>query len=495
VSGRLFPARSARPVWRLFVSLLWLLAAAGCSREKKDARALPSGDAAWFRDGVASSEGSLEEDLTKAGFSAAYLPAVRLTLKGEKLAREPLPPPPSPLARLPVVLVITAEPSFETALRTVEGAAKEALAAAVSRSVSETLEDRASFGKVTGIHLDLPFSPSGIETFAQVVRATRKNLADGLWLTVSLRWSPSGETQEEEREALSAIEADGWVAFVFGEPQVASPSAMDALEKPWWAAYRPGARGTWKGPDGAEKDILSEKFLALLSDHPRVDFSHDITWKEETASAYLLRPRADAEVGGVSFAAGDVVSFTHPSFPEVLARLGADLSARKFARGRVVVLQEDSESERIFTVSGWGDVVLGRPLDPDLRVTTKEEGEGAISVAGENGTAHASVVSRTANWVEVDAESAGIEDVVLGGFDRYEVFDAEERRVSLGRATRVRFFETLIGPFEGIASARIVLRRAVPSNCCRWRMRVLSAAGTEVSTEWLAPEVPTPAAR
>ncbi|HEY7575906.1 MAG TPA: hypothetical protein VIB08_12115, partial [Thermoanaerobaculia bacterium] len=108
---------------------------------------------------------------------------------------------------------------------------------------------------------------------------------------------------------------------------------------------------------------------------------------------------------------------------------------------------------------------------------------------------HASVVSRTANWVEVDLPGGQIRDIVPGGFDRYEVFDAEGRAVTPGRATRVRFFETLVAPREKIEGAAILLRGRPPAGCCRFRQHVLSASGTEVAGDWTSPPPePTPTA-
>jgi hypothetical protein len=85
-----------------------------------------------------------------------------------------------------------------------------------------------------------------------------------------------------------------------------------------------------------------------------------------------------------------------------------------------------------------------------------------------------------------------------GGFDRYEVFDAEGRPVTPGRATRVRFFETLVAPRERVEPAAILLRGRPASGCCRFREHVLAASGTELAGDWVAPPpepTPTPKPR
>ena len=169
---------------------------------------------------------------------------------------------------------------------------------------------------------------------------------------------------------------------------------------------------------------------------------------------------------------------------------GADLAGKRLVRGRVVQLSGRTESERIFTLGALDDILLGRPLNADLKVTV-EPTKGAILLGAENPTPHASVVSRTSNWVEIDLPGAIISDVRAGGFDRYEAYGSEGGAVTLGRATRLRFFETLVSPLEKIEPARIVVRKPAPAGCCPHRIHVLSSAGAEIAREGDAPS-PTP---
>jgi hypothetical protein len=112
-----------------------------------------------------------------------------------------------------------------------------------------------------------------------------------------------------------------------------------------------------------------------------------------------------------------------------------------------------------------------------------------------NRSHQATVVSRVANWIEVDVAPARPAEVQLGGFDRYEVYDSSGRPVSPGRATRVRLFETLIAPMETVTPARIVVRGSLPAGCCRFRLHASAASGPEVATEWSTPPPPpTPVA-
>jgi hypothetical protein len=287
--------------------------------------------------------------------------------------------------------------------------------------------------------------------------------------------------------------ADGLVAFVFGETAAVSPAAVDEVGKPWWAAYSPGVRGMWKDAAGQTRGPLTEKHLMLLSDAPGMDLTNDLTFREESASAFLLVPRQPVQAAGMSFEPGDQLAFRQPALSEMLYRFGADMAGRRHVRGRIVVLQGALEQDRLFPLAALSDVMLGRSLDPDLRVSVSGAGTTAVTVAARNASPHASVISRTLNWVDVDLPAGGFRDVQPGGFDRFEEYDAEGRPVTPGRATRVRLFETLVGPLETIEPARILLRKAAPGDCCRYRQAVASSAGPEVKTDWIVPTPgPTP---
>ena len=52
---------------------------AGCARRTADStRALPTGDAVWFEDGIGPEAQDAEETLERAGLSMVFLPAARL---------------------------------------------------------------------------------------------------------------------------------------------------------------------------------------------------------------------------------------------------------------------------------------------------------------------------------------------------------------------------------------------------------------------------------
>ncbi len=469
-----------------FLTLSALALPAGCSREKtSNGRDLPRGDAIWFEDGVTAADKGVEPLLARGGFSGVFLPAVRFGRgEGGTWAAEELPAPPRPLSRPPVFLIIQGGTGVESALATEREA--PAMGNALWLAVKGALRNGARFGNVRGIHLDFPFSEAGVKDYRTLVSGLRAKLPPAILLTLSLR-SSHGQDDPEKLHALAAA-ADGVLALVYGEGNSADPISTDALGEPWWAGYAPAARGFWTDAQGQEHALLPEGVLARLTDDRRVVVAQELVLKEEPDSLFLLKPREPVPDGERRFDVGDRLSFRQPALSDMIYRLGADLAGRRYVRGRVVVLTGSSESERIFPLAALNDVLLGRPIVPDLRVSV-EEGHDFLRVSAKNLSPHASVISSVSNWVEVDIPTGGIRDVLPGGFDRFEVFGPDGRPVTLGLATRVRFYEMLIGPFEKIEPARITLRRSAPAGCCATRIHVFAASGSEVSGDGNGPPV------
>lgn len=476
---------------RRLCALLLVGGLLACARSQEKpagaSRPIASGDAVWFEDGIGPDQAETEKDLLLAGFSTAFLPVVRLTREGGRVTATELPPPPKPFEKTPVFLTVVCGPDLASS--TADTASAEALARTVSVALQSSLKAPALYSAtVAGVHVDVPFSPGSSEAYGEFLKALRGKIPADYRLTFSLRFTPSEADRARLAPALAS--ADGFVAFVFGETAAVSPVAADELGRPWWAAYSPGARGVWRNSSGKELGSLEEKYLIQLCADARVDVKNDLTFREEAASAFLLSPTQPVKAAGTAFSAGDRLFFRQPSLSEMLYRFGADQAGRRRLRGRVLVLPGASEGERLVTLGALADVILGHSLDPDLRVSLSGARTPSIVLAAHNASQHASVISRTQNWVEVDVPSGGIRDVQPGGFSRYEEYDREGRSVTPGRATRVRFFETLLGPLERIDPAKILLSKPAPNDCCRYRFSVASLAGTEVKGDWV---VPTPA--
>jgi len=289
-----------------------------------------------------------------------------------------------------------------------------------------------------------------------------------------------------------AASADALLGFVFGRGAGVDPAVLDALGRPWWAGYAPAVSGERQGAGGDALGPVAERWLDALSGNPRMDFENDLSLADASTIAFHLTAKAPVRLEGLELAAGDRVSWKAPAISELIYQLGSALTARHRALGRVVVFGGASDADRVFPIAALEDVLLGRPLTPTLEVSIQPAGR-AVLVEAANRTPHASSVSRVANWVEVDVAPAHPADVQVGGFERYEVYDASGRPVTPGRGTRVRLYETLIAPGEAITAARIVVRGALPSPCCAHREHVVAAAGQETTGPWTAPPTPTPA--
>jgi len=445
--------------------------------------ARPSGSGVWFAEGFGSEadETQAESALRQGGFSWALLPAARLERRGNGWVVVRLAPPPRPMVGFVVSPVVAGGKDAAAALASKEAPVRRALENALVLAVQTAVHDEARRGPLGGVHLDLPLTAETATPCAAILRRMRPRLPAGLFLSLTLGFPPPAGGRKKLWPLAATV--DGFVAMVFGEDESADPAETDRLARPWWAGYAPNAEGRWKNRRGEDRGALPEGFLARLSDDPRVEFQQDMEVEERAGFGYLFRARRPVVVQGRRFDAGDEVVFRQPFWTDMIRGFGQDLKGRRFGRGRVIRFSGRSDSDRIFTLPALNEILLGRSLAPRLRVSV-ERGAGAVTVSVENESPIPSVLSRVTNWIEVDLSRQGIRDVQLGGFDRFEVYAPNGRRVSPGRSSRVRFYETLIGPLERISAAVILVRPPVPPDCCRIRYHILSAAGPELTTDW-----------
>jgi hypothetical protein len=467
------------------VGILLAASALACARSEEPARvppARPAGNGVWYAEGFATEqdEASALSAVSASGFSWILLPAARIEKRGPRWEVDRVAGPPAVVSGVAVAPIIQAGGDASEALVSREGGARRLLEDALARAIKDVASDR-RFGRIAGVHLDLGLSTQTAPAWGEVLRSIRSRLPRGLFVSVTL--AETGPAEGQERLAPLAAAADGFVAMVFGREDRADPTAVDQLGRPWWAAYSPNAVGLWKGRRGDDRGVLSEGLLARMSDDPRLQFQHDMEVEENAGYGYTFRVRRPVEVEGRTFATGDEIFFHQPLWTELVRRVGRDKVGRQHAEGRVLRLTGRSDSDRIFTLLAFSEILLGHPVVPALRVAL-QPGDATVSVAAENASAIPSVVSRVNNWIEVDLARPGVRDVKVGGFDRYELYSASGQRVSMGRASRVRFYETLIGPFEIIEPAVIVARPPLAPGCCRSRYHVLSVGGPEAATDW-----------
>ena len=317
----------------------------------------------------------------------------------------------------------------------------------------------------------------------------RRRLPSGTFVSIAAAFPPPQTA--EARKALAPLvdRADALVAPIFGLDTRSDAGSVDSLRRPWWAAFGVAVRGELVRGDGAPEPV-GEPPLDALSGSSRVDFENDLSAADASFSSFHLTARSPVSASGLELQPGDRITYRVPALTEMLFQLGSAMAGRRFALGRLLVFGGAADAGRIYPVPAFEDVILGRSLVPVLVASVRPAGRSAIAVDVVNNSPHASIVSRTANWVEVDVAPAHPADVTLGGFDRYATYDRHGQPVTPGRATRVRLFETLALPGEAISPARIVLRGSVPERCCRYRTHLIAAAGSEQETSWTEPPVP-----
>jgi hypothetical protein len=356
------------------------------------------------------------------------------------------------------------------------------------------------------VHLDLPFTGETASAHATALREARSLLSHELArrdksapeapempLSWSLRRPLPAEKKQLEAVRELVSRTDGLVAFVFGGDDSADPASADAFGKLWWAGYSPAGGGVIRTASGDTGSRVDEGAVDPLSNDPRMELLQALPWTEGRGWGFSLRARRDLEVGGATVASGDSVAFVLPSLGDMVARFPEDRAKRRFHRGRVVVFRGHSDARRLFPTAALGDVLAGRSTTPTLRLWTDPAAGGLLRLGGENATPHGTVASVLHNWIEVDVSPARVADVETGGFERWQAFDKAGRLVSPGRASRVRFFETFVAPFERFEPARLRVHGKLPSPCCPIRIHLAPANGGEVLTDWAVPgESPTP---
>jgi hypothetical protein len=482
--------------------MLALCSVIACSRESRLPKPLEPlrGDSVWLADGVGREEAGIEETLARFGCAAVFLPARSLAASPAGWAGKDRPPPARPLSRVPVVLVLE---SSEDPLAGAEEKAGKEFGRILAREIAAVLSRASAFGRVRGVHLDIPFSASTAAAHAAALTEARSRLshllsregdpvtrlAREVQVTVSMRRPPPTEEKEQEAVRALASRSDGLVAFVFGDANSADPAFIDSLGKAWWAGYASATTGSvQKESGGGDAGLrVPESALDALTDDPRTELLHGVPWNEDRGLEFTLRATQNLSLPGVALSTGDSVVFAAPSLADMLGRFRSDTSARRFARGHVIVFAGGAEADRLFPISALADVLTGRLAVPDLKAWTAADGSRLLRVAAENRSPHASAVSRIENWIEVDLAPARVGDVEVGGFDRWEAYDENERAVSPGRATRVRLYETLVAPLERFEPARLRVRGKLPAPCCRLRIHLTPAAGGEIATAWALP--------
>ena len=298
------------------------------------------------------------------------------------------------------------------ALATEAGLDPEPTAAAIAEGLRPLVQSGGPFGRVAGVHLDLPFRSESAKRSGELLAAIRAKVP-GVFLSIAAPFSP---TTEDARKALLPLtsKADAMVVPFFGLDARADAAAIDLLGPPWWAAFGSAARGTVQtastegGGEGEGRDLAApEKWLNALTGNPNVDFEYDLSVSDPSFVAFHLTARGPVKVEERSLAPGDRLTYRIPALTEMLFQLGSAMAGKRHVLGRLLIF-DGAEESRSDLSRGRARGRHPRPLarSRPRRRACLPAGRNAIAVEVVNRSTHASIASRTANWVEVDVAPA-----------------------------------------------------------------------------------------
>ena len=208
----------------------------------------------------------MEERLARLSAAAVFLPAGVLTIQGGRPAFEAGAPPPRPVSAPSVVLVVGGGPVISAALATEAGLDPEPTAAAIAEGLRPFVAAGGPFGRVAGVHLDLPFRAESAKRSGELLASLRAKVP-GVFLSIAAPFSPA---TEDARKALLPLtsKVDALVVPFFGLDARADAAAVDLLGPPWWAAFGSAARGTLQtastggGGEGEDRNVARARKVA-----------------------------------------------------------------------------------------------------------------------------------------------------------------------------------------------------------------------------------------
>jgi hypothetical protein len=442
-----------------------ILFAGGCrnlaSRRKAQA---PTGVAIEFRDSAPVLTGDEVARLRTVGVHSLFLAAGEVAPSGGGVEWTEVAPPKAPSV-FPVTLVVTAREPFGAAI----ASDPDSFARSVSIHLRKALEAAERYGKIDGVHLEIPVEPTDDHAYAEAVRKLRALLPPGLRISVALYRTAGPEERKAERELVGA--ADLVVVYAFGRiPQADSPGipahadahTVDSYGVPMLIGFVPGGSATVADAGGDTRGVLGDSILNALSEDSRFDFSFGSVLSGEPENVYIFTAERDCRLESLSLRPGDTVTFRLRSAADLLNAVGESLTGRRNALGSLFVLSGVGGGQSLLGFDVLEDVLLGRPVQPQFALTLADQaehrGEMRFAVSLTNQKAEFSALSRLNNWIDVEIQGGTLVDARNGGFDRFELLDARGGSASPRNARHVRFFENFIAPGEHIVSGPILVR-------------------------------------
>ncbi len=477
----------SRPV---LLGLLLALFSAGCRRPEAPAGTPPPTPGAGRSDALFLSEAPAfvpdESDADLAGMGITRLYVVAATL-GRDGRATPAPPPPAPLRR-PIVLVLM---GAEDAASALTGRGAEA-GAEWARAVSRILSDSNSWGRVVGVHVHIWPSPEQAKDLAAALSALKKAIGGA---PVSVTIPAAGETTAWKPLAGAADEA---LVFAFGRrPELGGRIVSEMPEDnakifpiPFRLLVAFGSYG--RAGDGASFGgrLLPDGKIDELSEDHGLDFEFgQQVFSSEPGTVYTFKPRPGSRSSLT--ADGGWARFQIPTMAEGLRSLaGAGRWAVPSYRGRVFLVGGVPKDGSLIGFPAVRALLTGRPLEPRLNVEVAHAGSGhgwiEVAVTSTNLGPTPTDLSHYNSWVQLRVEGGTVAAVRPGDFDRYEQLTSEAdgyKPTTSNRAVVCRLFENLFAPGEVDVSGPIRIVGAHPHVFASWH---LSLPDGKVSA---APEV------
>ena len=422
-----------------------------------------------------------------------YVPAATLSRGG---AVTPLPPPPTPLKR-PLVLLVLGE---EGAAASVEGRGAAA-GADWARTLAGILADAKGWGRVEGVHFHVWPSPEQAKDLAAALAAVRKALA----IPVSITLPPSASPERWKPLAGAASEA---LVLAFGRRQelggqIVSEFPEEFARKfplPFRLLVAFGGYGrTGDGTTFAGR-VLPDGKIDELSEDRALDFDFGQVFSSEPGTVCTFKPRAGTK--GSSLAPdGGFARFQYPTMAEGLRFLA---SAGRWTtpnlRGRVFLLGGVPTDGYLVGYAAVRALLTGRPVDPRLVVEALpgESGPGHtdFAIRATNAGPTPSDLSHYNSWVQIRVEGGTVSTVRPGDFDRYEqLTSASEgyKPTSSSGAVVCRLFENIFAPGETNQSGAIRVAGTRPRVFLSWHLTLPDGRVTSGPELEAVLAAPTPA--
>lgn len=468
-------ARAAVRLAALFLTLLGF--AFGCRRAAEPETSPPPppsparGDALFLAEAPAFVPDEVETELGAMGVSRIYAVAVTLGRDGRAT---PAPPPPAPLKR-PIVLVLMGGEDAASAL-TGRGAA---VGSEWARAVTQVLANSAVWGRVAGVHVHLWPSPEQAKDVAAALSTLKKALGGA---PVSVTLPAAGEPTAWKPLAGAADEA---LVFAFGRrPELGGRIVSEMPEEsarafpiPFRLLVAFGSYGRAGDGQTFGGSMLPDGRIDELSEDHGLDFEFgQQVFSADPGTVYTFKPRPGARSSLT--ADGGWARFQIPTMAEGLRLLTAAgrWSVPRY-RGRVFLVGGVPKDGYLIGYPAVRALLTGKPLEPRLTVEVApgESGHGwvEVTVKSTNTGPTPTALSHYNSWVQLRVEGGTVASVRPGDFDRYEQLTSESeglKPTTSSRAVVCRLFENIFAPGEVDASGPIRVAGVHPRVYASWRL-------------------------